>query len=236
AMHRPGRFRMRADTALSAGPELDLGSNDALFWFWYRGDAGNVYFCPHDRFATSEAARVVPIAPAELIDAMGLATLDPAMPHQGPFARPDGMLEIRTIRDTIDGPITKITVVHPYGWIVEQHFHNASGQTVFRAIGQQHRRDPASGLIMPRMVDVDSPPSGFRMRIDLGNVEINTVPDGPLALWEMPQYAGARLVDLSDPNLRFQQTSASRVVTPPVATGTTTAAPTHAPTWRQLSR
>ena len=35
AFQRPRRFRLRADTGLT-GTELDLGSNDDLFWFWVR--------------------------------------------------------------------------------------------------------------------------------------------------------------------------------------------------------
>ncbi|HLA84655.1 MAG TPA: hypothetical protein VJL29_07665 [Thermoguttaceae bacterium] len=204
AMQRPRRFRLTADTALTVGPEFDLGSNDQEFWFWFRGDPQqNVFYCRHDQFAQSTAARAIPIAPDELIDALGLAQFDPALPHQGPFVRAGGMLEIRTIRETPAGPVTKVTVVDPAGWIAEQHFYDARGQLALSTVAQQHRRDPASGLIMPRVVEVTCPTSNFRMRVNLGNVRINTISSAPTEAWTMPHYEGARLVDLGDPNVRL---------------------------------
>ena len=35
AFQRPGRLRIRAETGLT-GAEIDLGSNEDLFWFWMR--------------------------------------------------------------------------------------------------------------------------------------------------------------------------------------------------------
>ena len=60
---------------------------------------------------------------------------------------------------------------------------------------------------MPRVVDINCPASGFRMRVNLGSVEINTLPPDAVALWTKPQYQQARQVDLSDPNLQIQRRS-----------------------------
>ncbi len=215
AMQRPGRFRLQADTALTAGPEFDLGSNDELFWFWYRGDPQKaVYYCRHDRFSESPARTAIPIAPGELIDALGLAQFDPALAHQGPNVRRDGKLEIRTIRETEAGPVTKLTVVDPGGWIAEQHFYDAGGRLALSAIARDHRRDPLSNRIMPRVVEVNCPRSRFQMRINLGNVAINTLSASRPGLWTMPQHEGARLVDLGDPNLRFEPAPTARYPSP----------------------
>ena len=52
AAERPGRFRLKAGSI--AGPELDLGSNDELFWLWVRrNQPPAVYFCRHSQFANS---------------------------------------------------------------------------------------------------------------------------------------------------------------------------------------
>jgi hypothetical protein len=60
AMERPCRLRLRAETTLG-GTEVDVGSNDELFWFWFRRDPQNaVYYCRHDRFAQSNARQMVP--------------------------------------------------------------------------------------------------------------------------------------------------------------------------------
>ena len=53
AAERPGRFRLTASTAVT-GQELDLGSNDELFWLWVRrNQPPGVYFCRHTQFANS---------------------------------------------------------------------------------------------------------------------------------------------------------------------------------------
>src|SRR5262245_9683244 len=52
AAERPGRFRLTAGTM--AGQELDIGSNDELFWMWIRrSQPPAVYFCRHTQFANS---------------------------------------------------------------------------------------------------------------------------------------------------------------------------------------
>ena len=53
AFERPQRFRLRALTPLT-GPELDLGSNDELFWLWlHREQPPTLFYCRHDQFAGS---------------------------------------------------------------------------------------------------------------------------------------------------------------------------------------
>ena len=55
AIQRPRQLRMRAKTQLT-GPELDLGSNNELFWLWAaRMPDPSVYFARHDQFASSRA-------------------------------------------------------------------------------------------------------------------------------------------------------------------------------------
>lgn len=218
AMERPRRFRLRAQTALT-GPEVDLGSNDELFWFWIRrNEPRAVYFCRHEQFADSRLRRTIPISPDQLIEALGLVEFDPALPHQGPIVRPDGRLEIRTIRETAEGPTTKVTVVDAAsGWVVEQRVYDPRGQLVACATAGQHRRDPLTGLVMPKTVRIRCPAAQFEMRIDLGNVRINTLDgtgldgtglDGTGAeRWRMPSYEGYPMVDLSDSGSQFTPAS-----------------------------
>ena len=83
AFERPRRFRLRAGTGLT-GTEVDLGSNDELFWFWlHRNQPPAVYFCRHEQFAASPARQTTPFEPGWLIEALGVVEFDPALPHQG---------------------------------------------------------------------------------------------------------------------------------------------------------
>ena len=121
AFERPRRFRLRAGTGLT-GTEIDLGSNDELFWFWMRrNQPPAIYYCRHDQFATSQARLTTPFEPGWLIEALGVMEFDPALPHQGPQPLPDERLRIDAIRNTPEGPLTKITILDSsQGWVLEQ--------------------------------------------------------------------------------------------------------------------
>lgn len=200
AFCRPRRLRLRAQTALT-GPELDVGSNGELFWFWVRrSQTPAVYYCRHTDYPTSNVRRMIPVEPAWLIEAFGVTTFDPALPHQGPRALPGDRLEVRTVRDTPEGPMTKVTVVDAVrGLVVEQHAYDTAGRRVASAVVEQHRRDPLTNLAVPRVVKIDCPAARFSMRVDLGNVRLNRLDCDEASLWTMPQIPGAALVDLGAP-------------------------------------
>jgi hypothetical protein len=203
AFQRPCRFRLRAETGLT-GAELDTGSNDELFWFWMRrNEPPGVYYCRHDQLATSQARQMVPFEPAWLIEALGVATLDPGLPHQGPTFLPNDRLRIDTICNTPAGPVTKVTIIDgSQGWIIEQHLFDARRRPMASSIASGHRRDPLTNLVMPTAVEIHCPAARLAMRIDLGNVEINRLQGEQPALWSMPREPNTPLVDMGDPNFR----------------------------------
>ncbi len=206
AFQRPLRLRLRAGTGIT-GPELDLGSNDELFWLWVRRQPP-MYFCRHDQFATSPARNLIPLEPQWLIEALGIVELDPALPHQGPIPLSGNRLQVNTIREGPAGPSTKITVIDARTAVVlEQYLYDAQGQLVASAVARQHRQDPLTGLILPRTVEIRCPPAELVMRIDLGNAKINRPLPNPAELWAMPRYEGWPIVNLADPNLRLSATS-----------------------------
>jgi len=214
AFQRPQRFRLRAETGLT-GTEFDLGSNDELFWFWVRrNQPPAMYYCRHDQYDISPARQMTPFDPQWLIETLGITEFDPGLPHQGPYTLPNDRLQIRTIRETPEGPVTKITILDGLqGWILEQHLFDAQRQLLASSIASRHRRDPLSGLVMPRVVQINCPAAQMTMRIDLGNVEINRLSGDPGSLWSMPSYPDAPLVDIGDPNFRPPAPASARVTT-----------------------
>jgi hypothetical protein len=205
AFERPWRLRVRGDIGLT-GPEIDLGSNDDLFWFWVRrNQPPALFYCRHDRYATCPARQMIPVDPEWLIEALGVAQLDPGLPYEGPpRLLPNGRLELRAIRQTPDGPTTKITRIDAArAWILEQYVYDSQGRLRASAIADGYRRDPASGLAMPTAVRIEVPPARFSLRIDLGNVQINRLQGDRGPLWEMPRFAGYPAIDLCDPRLRL---------------------------------
>ncbi len=197
AFERQARLRIRAGTGLT-GTEFDLGSNDDLFWFWFRRDQPpTLYFCRHDQFASCAARQTLPFEPSWLIEAIGVSGFDPALAHQLTVL-PNDRLRVDTIRNTPDGPVKKVTILDgSQGWILEQHVFDPQHKLLGSSYASQHRRDPLSGLVMPKVVTINCPSAQFSMRIDLGNVEINRLSGDPGTLWTMPSYPGVTVVDLA---------------------------------------
>jgi len=216
AFWRPRFFRLISSDL--TGQEIDLGSNPDFFWYWVRrAQPPAIYFCRHDQFANSPARHAIPVQPDWLIEALGVSEIDPGLPHQGPFPLQGDRLELRTIRETPDGPVTKVTIIDgAQGWILEQHILNAQGITMASAVASGHRRDPLSGLVMPGVVVVNCPSAQFSIRIDLGAVEINRLSGNTASLWNMPQIPGTPAVDLA--NLNNQPVASSQapsIMSPP---------------------
>jgi hypothetical protein len=203
AFERPQRLRIQAETF--AGPELDLGSNDEIFWFWIRrNQQPGVYFCRHDQFAQSRARAMIPIDPAWVLEALGVGGFDPALPHEGPVTLPDDRLEVITRRNTPEGLVTKSTIIDgARGWVLEQRLFDAEHQLIVRAVTSRHRQDPYSGLVMPSVVEIECPAAQFTMRLDLGSVRINPPEGHQAALWTPPSPQGVPRIDLCIPGMQM---------------------------------
>lgn len=197
ALERPRRFRLKAETAFT-GPEADLGSNDELFWFWMRrSPPPALYFCRHDQFAASAARRVLPVEPDWLIEALGITSFDPAEEHRGPFRVGGGRLQVRTIRRTAAGAMTKVTDIdESRGWVLAQHLYDERGNRVATALTSQHQRDPLTNVTLPRQIEIQWPSAQMSMKIVVHDLELNTLGENAQHLWVMPEYQGFPPVDL----------------------------------------
>lgn len=197
AFQRPRGFRLRGDMALS-GPEVDLGSNDTLFWFWVRrNNQPALYFCRHDQFANSAARQVLPIEPDWIAQALGLVSFEPNEQHEGPFPVRGGRLEIRSTSPGQNGARRVTLVDESSGIVHEQHVYDARGTRIASAIMTGHQRDPATGVVMPRKVRIEWPTANFEMTIELADLQINKLTGDPAALFAMPQYPGYVNIDLA---------------------------------------
>ena len=204
AYQRQRNFRLRADTGVT-GTEVDLGSNDQIFWFWIkRSEPKAVYFCRHDQFPTSRARQMIPIDPDWLVEALGTLEIDPSLPHEGPYPVDKNRISIRTILQTPEGTNVKVTVIDAVSaWVMEQQIWDAQGHLRARSVAEGYRQDPRTKLYVPTAVRVECPEAKFSMRVDLGTVEVNQLQGNPAELWTLPNYPGYPLVDLGDPNLPY---------------------------------
>ena len=214
AWERPRRLRLRAETSL-AGPELDVGSNDQLFWFWVkRMEPPAVLYCRHEQYQQSAAPRMLPVQPDWIPEAIGLVTFEPGAQHSGPYPTREGQLEIRTVRSGPAGAQTKVTVIDAASaWVLQQHLYDERGQLIASSITSQHQSDPASGATLPRRVEIQVPAHRFSMRLDLRSLQINT-PGSNAALYELPAYQNANLIDMADPRVISPNTPVTTVAVP----------------------
>lgn len=200
ALERPKRFRLQAGLA---GPEIDIGSNEEIFWFWAkRGEPAAVYFCRHDQFQYAAARQILPVQPDWIVEALGLVYFDPTLDHRGPFPRGADQLEIHTIIPTPEGNLTKVTVLDAqHAWVLQQQIYDSRRQLIASAIATRHRYDPIAGVSLPRQVDIQLPPAELSFRIQVSDYLVNQLNGNPQQLWAMPQIEGYPLVDLAGPSV-----------------------------------
>ncbi len=197
ALERPRRFRLRGQTSIT-GPEVDIGSNDELLWSWARlMQPAGVYYLRHADFHQSMAPRLMPIEPDWIPEAFGLATFAPHEQHQGPNQVGQGRLEIRTLRQTATGPVTKLTVIEERtGHVLEQHLYNPRGETVLSVLTSQHELDAASGAWIAKKIELKLASLDTTLKLKLENVQINTLNASDMALWAKPELEGFPNVDI----------------------------------------
>ena len=202
ACEPPRRFRLQAQTAIT-GPELDIGSNDDLFWLWLRQHKPPIVaFCRHENYGQSAARRLLPIRADWMPEILGLVNFRPEDRHQGPFPLPDGRIEVRSTIDSPEGEILKSTILDGTpGLVSEQHLFMASGERLASVRTSRHRADPRSGAALPHLVEVSWPASGVDFKIELSSITTNTASGDPGQLWQMPAYPGYEPIDLADPSV-----------------------------------
>jgi len=205
---QPRRLRLRAGTGLT-GQELDLGSNDELFWFWAKQNPQpSLFFARHDQFMHSPNRNLIPIEPLWIIDAMGLPRFDPNLRHEGPTVRRDGLVEIRSWIPSPEGERTKITIINPkYAWVVNQQVYDPGGRMLAAANATDHEYYPHAQAALPRKVAIELPPAQLSFVVESKGYAVNAQLGDPAALFALPrdQFPNVPLVDLADPRLSPQQ-------------------------------
>jgi hypothetical protein len=198
AAERPGRVRITAGTAIT-GQEMDVGSNDQLFWMWVRrNQPPAVYYCRHDQFANSAIRQMMPVEPAWLLSAMGMTEIDPASVIDGPLPTSGGTVEIRSTLPSASGMLQRVTVIDARrAWVVAQYVYDPTGQTLLAvAIAESHQYYPAEQVSLPQRISLQLPTAGLKLKIDMGTVQINQLAGDSSQLWAMPAFDGYQKHDL----------------------------------------
>jgi hypothetical protein len=216
ALELPRRLRLRGDFLMSR--EIDIGSNDDVFWIWAKSGVRALLYARHDEYGQSAMSRVLPVDPQWLIEALGIVSFDPAGQHAGPYAHGPDQMELHSQFLSATGErLTRVTVIHAvYGWVTEQQIRNEAGQVLAEARASRHRYYPEVDATLPDVVDVQigpGTPSQMNFRVDIGGYRVNTLSAPPQDLWVMPTVEGYPHLNLADPRslefLRSLEGSAS---------------------------
>ena len=219
AVEKPDRLRMNAGLLGVTELGIDVGSNQEVFWFWSKVAAGTqgpaIYYARHDEYQSSMLQRVLPIEPSWLIDSLGLMQFDSQDQIEGPFQRPDGRLEFRTVRSIGGQKTTRKTVVdRKYGWVVQQSIYDAKGKLLAYANSKEHEHYPEYQISLPGLIAITAfNPDGSQMTISItaSRYRINSIFGDPDKLWNMPTPGDVpqiNLATLSDVNTSSPPVSA----------------------------
>lgn len=216
ALEAPRRLRVQA--TFFGQPQLDMGSNDELFWVWIKqNEPPAVFVCRHDQFAASAARQVMPIEPERLLEAIGLPRIDPALVLGPPRLVGANRIEIGSRQPSTLGDLKKITIVDAWnGHVIEQHIYDPLGMTIASSYTSRYTHDPVSGAAMPRTIEIRWPTAKMSFTLEVTDWIINRISPDNTALWTVPQPEGYPLVDLADPSVRFMDPNAPAGAAPPM--------------------
>ncbi|MCC7084898.1 MAG: hypothetical protein IT427_07815 [Pirellulales bacterium] len=210
-MHLQGTF---------VGPRIDMGSNDESFWIWIKDNPQPaVFVCRHDQFARSNARQMIPIEPERLIEALGLAHIDPRLALGPPQVVGANRIEIDSRQPSELGELKKKTIVDGWnGLVLEQHIYDSLGMLLASSFTSRYKHDPTTGAALPRTIEIQWPTAKMSFKLEVSDWVINQIPSDNTALWAVPHPADYPVVDLADPNIQFVAPgapAASSPATPP---------------------
>ena len=208
AYEQPRNFRLLAQLSQFTGRELDMGSNDELFWFWIRRDTQpSVYFARHAAFADSPARDLIPDR-AESADRYAGAGLSRSG-RPATAVRSSGtpnLLEITSRIPSPRGDLTRVLLVDAkYGWAAQQHWYDVERPAAVVGAGESAAVLPRRGGDDAASVEValmPGQPSQIAFDLDVGSYAINRLAGDAAELWTMPQIEGYPSVDIADPQFR----------------------------------
>ncbi|MBA4030035.1 MAG: hypothetical protein C0478_03950 [Planctomyces sp.] len=197
AVQKSNLLRISVTSAL--GQEVDLGSNDEIFWFWAkRNDPPDLMFARHEQMAEIQQRMPIPFEPAWLMEALGVAPMEPesvTLNRSGD----DRTAALTTSHLSPSGiPIRKVVTVDAcHGLVLEHGLYDPQGRVIAQGRLKNHFRDQHSGAILPRQMTLDWPLAQMNMVLTFDKIEVN--PAGvPEQVWQPPEMPNTRLVNMAE--------------------------------------
>lgn len=190
------------------GHEVDMGSNDDVFWVWAKRMEPQYVFCRHEQIDVARQSLGVPFEPQWLMQALGVAPLE----TQGLEMQVDPVSrQARLIQPMVSAhgqTLQKVMMVDLANGVITEHsIFDARGQKMAQALMSDFRVDKQSGAVLPHRVRLEWPQSQMILVMNLGQIDVN--PKGiPSQTWDMPSMRGVQVVDLgksAQPGIRFAE-------------------------------
>ena len=197
-------MRLKAGVLGVSEMGVDAGSNEQQFWVWSKmslpGSPAALYFANHDQYQNSQARSQIPLEPEQIINALGLVTLDPNGRHYGPF--PEGKRHVRlyTIENVNGARQTRMLLINANTAAVEQtSVYDQNNQLVAYANALKFKSYNQHNISLPQKIEIHVVQPGqadFVMKVDLGSFSVNSLFGDPNQMWAMPEARNVKRVDL----------------------------------------
>lgn len=180
-----------------AGNEVDLGSNDDLFWIWAKRMPPPEYiYCRHEQADQVRQAMGIPFEPDWLMQALGVAPISTDNTKLEIEPRLKQARLVQHVTSAHGRPLRKVVLVDlRRGVILEHSIYDFNGRMIATARLDDHQLDRATGVVLPRRVKLDWPQNEMSLVMNLGHVEVNPR-SIPSQIWDMPPMQGYQMVDL----------------------------------------
>ena len=200
----PKRMRLKAGVFGVSEMGVDAGSNEQQFWVWSKmalpGSPAALYFANHDQYQNSQARSQIPLEPEQIINALGLVTLDPNGQHYGPYPEGKKYVRLYTIENTNGARQTRMMLINTNTAAVEQtSVYDQSNQLVAYANAIKFKNYNQHNISLPQKIEIHVVQPGqadFVMKVDLGSFSVNSLFGDPNQMWAMPEARNVKRVDL----------------------------------------
>jgi len=183
----PNLFRLEGYLPGSRSDMVDIGSNDREFWFWVGAGQGDqpLYHCSYTDLPRANLP--IPIQPDWIMEALGMAPIQPNAAIRLEFPRNSNTMElIEPTRSPKGLPMTKVTVFNrntvrdTEPQIIARKLVDSRGKIICIAEIKEMQQDQRTGIKVPHRMELIYPGDRAMEKITLNLVLDTIVVNAPL--------------------------------------------------------
>lgn len=196
---KPKNFRMSGKVV--GKQAVDMGSNSQEFWYWIsEAQPPYIFHCSYEDFARGTARMPFPFQPDWILEAMGIAEYRSPENYQV-VPHPNNIELIEHTLSPQGQKVRKVTVLNRgRGNQVTAHLlQDANGKLICGAYITETMQDRATGVFLPRRLNLVWPAENMELKMKLDNVTVNgqLAADRVARLFTRPSMANVASYDLA---------------------------------------